>query len=77
MQDEGNINFSILVPRHLFSRSLGAGIIENALKNRLNIDQAGVNERGDLILFDDANQHGWKKISRPWVNLRVLHVDLP
>ncbi|KAH8081224.1 hypothetical protein HD553DRAFT_299171 [Filobasidium floriforme] len=57
--DEGNINFSILIPRHLFTRSLGSGIIETALKDRLEIGRAGVNERGDLILWDkdDGNRN--------------------
>jgi hypothetical protein len=42
-------------------------MIESALRERLGIDQAGVNERGDLILWDQADQRGsagkWKKMS--------------
>jgi len=42
-------------------------MIESALRERLGIDRAGVNERGDLILWDQADQRGsagnWKKMS--------------
>jgi hypothetical protein len=56
-----------MVPRNLFTRTLGAGIIESALTERLGIDRAGVNDRGDLILWDAKNskdtKNTWKKIS--------------
>jgi lipoate-protein ligase A len=60
VQDLGNINFSFLLPRALFTRSLGADIIVHAL-HRMGFPHAQVNDRGDLVLLS----HGVsKKMSR-------------
>jgi lipoate-protein ligase A len=50
VQDLGNINFSFLLPRALFTRSLGADIIVHAL-HRMGFPHAQVNDRGDLVLL--------------------------
>ncbi len=49
-QDLGNTNFSIMIPRTLFSRSFGADIVAKALQQGMGLSNAGVNDRGDLVL---------------------------
>ncbi|GHJ85215.1 hypothetical protein NliqN6_1617 [Naganishia liquefaciens] len=64
--DLGNTNFSLLVPRALFSRSLGAYIILHGLQHGMDIPSARVNDRGDLVLRDDTTGAD-RKMSIPFV----------
>ena len=63
------MNFSFLLPRALFTRSLGADIIVHALHG-MGFPQAQVNDRGDLVLLADGvpkkmSPHRiWKKKER-------------
>lgn len=50
--DMGNTNFSILLPRLLFTRSHGAGLVSRAIRERLGIKQCTVNDRNDVIIRD-------------------------
>ncbi|KAI5451873.1 hypothetical protein NCC49_001175 [Naganishia albida] len=66
--DLGNMNFSFLLPRALFTRSLGADIIVHALHG-MGFPQAQVNDRGDLVLLADGvpkkmSPHPYKIVSQ-------------
>ncbi len=62
--DTGNTNFSLIIPRILFSRSIGAEIVHDALSRRLRLGSlVGINERGDLVLGDEDGGKKKKKIS--------------
>lgn len=53
-QDLGNTNFSIILPRQLFTRSHGAELVARAIRERLGIEQCTVNDRNDVIIRDEA-----------------------
>ncbi|WWC69572.1 uncharacterized protein I206_103515 [Kwoniella pini CBS 10737] len=54
--DMGNTNFSIILPRLLFTRSHGAELVSRAIRERLGIKQCTVNERNDVIIKDGENE---------------------
>lgn len=64
IQDLGNTNFSILLPRKLFDRSLGAEMVARAIRCGMGIQRATVNERGDVVLKaeEEGAGEGWKKV---------------
>ncbi|GFZ46240.1 hypothetical protein JCM24511_04487 [Saitozyma sp. JCM 24511] len=47
--DLGNTNFSIILPRLLFTRAHGAELVARAIRDRLGIDTCGVNKRNDVV----------------------------
>ncbi|ODN84799.1 hypothetical protein L202_00669 [Cryptococcus amylolentus CBS 6039] len=47
--DMGNTNFSIMLPRLMFTRSHGALLVSRAIRERLGIEECGVNERNDYV----------------------------
>lgn len=47
--DEGNLNYCFVTHRSLFSKSMGSGIVADALKKGLGIE-ASLNARADVIL---------------------------
>jgi lipoate-protein ligase A len=49
IQDLGNTNFSLHMPRGSFERQKGSGLAVDALK-RMGIAEAGVNERNDVCV---------------------------
>jgi hypothetical protein len=51
-QDLGNTNFSIILPRLLFTRAHGAELVARAVRDRLGIDTCGVNKRNDVVIRD-------------------------
>jgi lipoate-protein ligase A len=51
-QDLGNTNFSIILPRLLFTRAHGAELVARAIRDRLGIDTCGVNKRNDVVIRD-------------------------
>lgn len=52
IQDLGNTNTAIIVPRLHFTRALGAELVSKAIRERLGISQCGVNDRNDVIIRD-------------------------
>jgi lipoate-protein ligase A len=48
----GNTNFSIMLPRLLFTRNHGAELVAKAVRERLGVEQCTVNERNDVIIRD-------------------------
>ncbi|KAL7422195.1 hypothetical protein Q5752_002841 [Cryptotrichosporon argae] len=50
--DLGNTNFSIILPRLLFTRAHGAELVARAMRDGLGIAQCTVNERNDVIIRD-------------------------
>jgi lipoate-protein ligase A len=50
----GNTNFSIILPRLLFTRSHGAEFVSRAVRERLGIKECTVNDRNDVIIRDGA-----------------------
>ncbi|ODO03447.1 lipoate-protein ligase A [Cryptococcus wingfieldii CBS 7118] len=68
--DMGNTNFSIMLPRLMFTRSHGALLVSRAIRERLGIEECGVNERNDhvsgsayKIIQHRAYHHGTMLIS--------------
>ncbi|EIW69568.1 hypothetical protein TREMEDRAFT_30736, partial [Tremella mesenterica DSM 1558] len=53
--DMGNTNFSIFLPRLLFTRSHGAELIARAIRNRIGVQQCCVNSRNDIVIRDGIN----------------------
>lgn len=51
-QDLGNTNFSIMLPRLLFTRAHGAELVAEAIRTRLGVKQCTVNDRNDVIIRD-------------------------
>ena len=43
----GNTNFSIMLPRLLFTRNHGAELVAKAVRERLGVEQCTVNERNE------------------------------
>ncbi|ORY32223.1 hypothetical protein BCR39DRAFT_557623 [Naematelia encephala] len=54
--DMGNTNFSIILPRLMFTRAHGAELVARAIREKLGITQCGVNERNDVIIRDDEHE---------------------
>ncbi|WWC85362.1 uncharacterized protein L201_000225 [Kwoniella dendrophila CBS 6074] len=54
--DMGNTNFSIILPRLLFTRSHGAEVVSKAIRERLGIKECTVNERNDVIIKDGEKE---------------------
>jgi hypothetical protein len=52
----GNTNFSIILPRLLFTRSHGAELVARAIRRRLGIDGCGVNGRNDVVIRDGERE---------------------
>jgi lipoate-protein ligase A len=50
----GNTNFSIILPRLLFTRSHGAELVAKAVRDRLDIAGCTVNERNDVVVHSDG-----------------------
>ena len=46
----GNTNFSIILPRLLFTRAHGAELVAKAIRERLGVEQCTVNDRNDVIV---------------------------
>lgn len=76
IQDLGNTNFSILLPRKLFDRSLGAEMVARAIRCGMGIQRATVNERGDVVLKagEEGAGEGWKKVRGGHVGEDMPHV---
>ncbi|CAD6580417.1 MAG: Biotin/lipoate A/B protein ligase [Tremellales sp. Tagirdzhanova-0007] len=55
--DMGNTNFSIILPRLLFTRAHGAELVARAIRNRLGISGCGVNERNDVVIRDGQKEY--------------------
>lgn len=51
-QDLGNTNFSIILPRLLFTRSGGAQLVAKAIRDRLSVPSCTVNDRNDVVIRD-------------------------
>ncbi|KAK8869918.1 hypothetical protein IAR55_000486 [Kwoniella newhampshirensis] len=54
--DMGNTNFSIMLPRLLFTRSHGAELVARAIRERLSVQLCDVNERNDVIIRDGEKE---------------------
>lgn len=52
VQDLGNTNTAVIVPRVHFTRALGAELVARAVRERLGIRECGVNDRNDVIIRD-------------------------
>jgi lipoate-protein ligase A len=48
----GNTNFSIILPRLLFTRAHGAELVARAMREALGMEQCTVNSRNDVIIRD-------------------------
>lgn len=59
-QDRGNTNFSIILPRLLFTRAHGAELVARAVRDRLGVQECTVNERNDVIVRDRALNKDFK-----------------
>lgn len=53
----GNTNFSIILPRLLFTRSHGAQLVSRAIRETLGITGCGVNDRNDVIIRDGDREY--------------------
>jgi len=56
----GNTNFSILLPRLLFTRAHGAELVAKAIRDRLEVAGCTVNDRNDVIIRDQSNHKDYK-----------------
>lgn len=52
----GNTNFSIILPRLLFTRSHGAELVARAVREKLGVGLCTVNERNDVIIKDGEKE---------------------
>jgi hypothetical protein len=52
----GNTNFSIILPRLLFTRSHGAELVARAVREELGVGLCTVNERNDVIIKDGEKE---------------------
>jgi lipoate-protein ligase A len=59
-QDQGNTNFSIIMPRLLFTRSHGANLVARAVRERLGVKECTVNERNDVTIRDEVKGKDFK-----------------
>ena len=55
-QDMGNTNFSIILPRLLFTRAHGAQLVARAVRERLGIEGCSVNKRNDVVILDGEKE---------------------
>ncbi|WVQ98628.1 hypothetical protein IAU59_005758 [Kwoniella sp. CBS 9459] len=55
--DMGNTNFSIILPRLLFTRSHGAELVATAIRERLGIEGCTVNDRNDVVIRDHGKEY--------------------
>nr|ODN81240.1 lipoate-protein ligase A [Cryptococcus depauperatus CBS 7841] len=55
--DIGNTNFSIILPRLLFTRSHGAQLVARAVRSKLGISGCSVNERNDIVIKDGEREN--------------------
>ena len=55
-QDMGNTNFSIILPRLLFTRAHGAELVARAVRARLGIGGCSVNKRNDVVIRDGEKE---------------------
>lgn len=56
----GNTNFSIILPRLLFTRNHGAELVARAVRERLGLPNCGVNERNDVVIHDPKLDRDFK-----------------
>lgn len=69
----GNTNFSIILPRLLFTRAHGAELVAKAIRERLGVVGCTVNDRNDVIVRDQSNNKDYKASPRPtWVSRAEL-----
>ncbi|WRT67011.1 uncharacterized protein IL334_003977 [Kwoniella shivajii] len=68
--DMGNTNFSIILPRLLFTRSHGAELVSRAIRERLGIKDCTVNERNDVIIRKGENEY---KMTYKIIQHRAYH----
>lgn len=54
--DMGNTNFSIILPRLLFTRAHGAELVARAVRERLGVGNCTVNSRNDVIVRDGERE---------------------
>lgn len=52
----GNTNFSLMLPRLLFTRNHGAELVAKAVRDRLRIEGCTVNERNDVVVNYEGKQ---------------------
>jgi lipoate-protein ligase A len=50
----GNTNFSIILPRLLFTRAHGAELVAKAVRERLGVMGCTVNDRNDVIVRSEG-----------------------
>jgi lipoate-protein ligase A len=62
-QDLGNTNFSIILPRLLFTRAHGAKLVARAIREQLGIEECGVNTRNDVVIRDGEKEF---KVRERW-----------
>jgi lipoate-protein ligase A len=62
----GNTNFSIILPRLLFTRAHGAELVAKAIRDRLGVQECTVNDRNDVIIRDQSNHRDFKVNSPPF-----------
>ena len=55
-KDLGNTNFSIILPRLLFTRAHGAELAARAVKHRLGVPGCMVNGRNDVVIRDGEQE---------------------
>ncbi|OCF35398.1 lipoate-protein ligase A [Kwoniella heveanensis BCC8398] len=55
--DMGNTNFSIILPRLLFTRSHGAELVAAAIRDRLGIEGCTVNDRNDVVIREHGKEY--------------------
>lgn len=69
-QDLGNTNFSIILPRLLFTRAHGAELVARAIRDRLGIEECGVSKRNDVVIRDRGKEYkvGWPICWKPQVS---------
>ena len=56
----GNTNFSIILPRLLFTREHGAELVAKAVRERLGIQECTTNDRNDVIIRDEEKGKDFK-----------------
>jgi lipoate-protein ligase A len=53
----GNTNFSIILPRLLFTRRHGAELVARAVGNHLGVKGCGVNGRNDIVVTSQGRDY--------------------
>lgn len=54
--DYGNTNFSIILPRLLFTRAHGAELVAGAVRETLGVEKCTVNARNDVVVKDGEKE---------------------